>query len=145
MGHPPRVPVWLPWEQRVIYFVTICVANRQSVLANKPALDAFNAAIGKLHDWRVLAAVLMPDHLHVIVAPTQDREAKVGNFSEALKRWMRQELHSSWNWQPGCFDRLLRSNESLHDKWLYVRENPVRAGLVAHSKDWPYQIGLDQT
>jgi hypothetical protein len=85
----------------------------------------------------------MPDLLHVIVAPTQDREAKLENFSGALKRWMRQELHVSWNWQPGYFDRLLRSNESLHDKWLYVQENPVRAGLVAHSKDWPYQIGLD--
>jgi len=23
--------------------------------------------------------------------------------------------------------------ESLHEKWLYIRENPVRAGLV---KDW---------
>jgi REP element-mobilizing transposase RayT len=107
VGHPPRIPVQLPWEQRVIYFVTICVANRHSVLANKRALDAFNAAIAKLHNWRVPAAMLMPDHLHVIVAPTQDREAKLGNFSGGLKRWMRQELHASWNWQPGCFDRLL--------------------------------------
>ena len=143
MGHPPRIPVWLSWEQPVIYFVTICVAKRQSVLANKPALKAFKAAVAKLHDWRVLAAMLMPDHLHVIVAPTQDREAKLGNFSGALKRWMRQELNASWNWQPGYFDRLLRSNESLHDKWLYVRENPVRAGLVKDWRDWPYQIGLD--
>jgi REP element-mobilizing transposase RayT len=127
----------------VIYFVTICVANRQSVLANKPALDAFKAAVAKLHDWRVLAAMLMPDHLHVIVAPLRDREAKLGNFSGALKRWMRQELNASWNWQPGCFDRLLRSDESLHDKWLYVRENPVQACLVKNWKDWPYQIGLD--
>ncbi|HAF03927.1 MAG TPA: hypothetical protein DIT76_04790 [Spartobacteria bacterium] len=74
----------------------------------------------------------MPDHLHAIVAP-KNREAKVGNFSGALKRWMRKELDASWKWQPGCFDRLLRSDESLHEKWLYVRENPVRAGLV---KNW---------
>ena len=81
--------------------------------------------------------------MHVIVVPIQNREAKLGSFSAALKRWMRQELHASWNWQPGCFDRLLRSDESLHDKWLYVQENPVRGGLVAHWKDWPFQIGLD--
>jgi REP element-mobilizing transposase RayT len=85
----------------------------------------------------------MPDHLHVIVAPIDHREAKLGNFSGALKRWMRQELNASWNWQPGCFDRLLRSGESLHDKSLYVQENPVRAGLMARWRDWPYQIGLD--
>src|SRR5262249_16421794 len=69
------------------------------------------------------------------------REAR--KLSGALKRWMRQELNASWSWQPGCFDRFLRSDESLHDKWLYVQENPVRAGLVRHSKHWPYQIGLD--
>jgi REP element-mobilizing transposase RayT len=103
VGHPPRIPVWLPLEQRVIYFVTICVANRRRVLANETAFNAFKAAIGKLENWRILAAMLMPDHLHVIVAPIRNRNAKLGNFSGALKHWMRQELNVSWNWQPGMF------------------------------------------
>src|SRR5882724_10125085 len=38
------------------------------------------------------------------------------------------------------FDRLLRSDESLSEKWEYVRLNPVRAGFVEHSEDWPYQF-----
>jgi hypothetical protein len=86
MGRPTRIAVWLPWEQRVIYFVTICVAHRQPVLANERALGAFKAAVGKLQHWTVLAAVLMPDHLHVIVSPTDARDARLGNFSAALKR-----------------------------------------------------------
>ena len=92
----------------------------------------------------MLAAVLMPDHLHVIVSPTDARDAKLGNFSAALKRWIRRELNAGWDWEPGCFDRLLRSEESLHEKWLYVQDNPVRAGLVKRSTDWPYRIGLDE-
>ena len=92
----------------------------------------------------MLAAVLMPDHLHVIVSPTNARDAKLGNFSAALKRWIRRELNAAWTWQPVFFDRLLRSDESLHEKWLYVQENPARAGLVKHSGDWPYQVGLDE-
>jgi putative transposase len=143
MGHPPRIPVWLRWEQSVIYFVTICVANRKPVLANKAGLKAFNIATAKLQEWRVLAAMLMPDHLHAVVSPRKDRDAKLGNFSGALKRWMREELNASWNWQPGCFDRLLRSDESLHEKWIYVQENPVRAGFVKDWKDWPYRIGFE--
>jgi putative transposase len=159
MGHPPRIPVWLRWEQSVIYFVTICVANRRHVLANETAFVAFQHAAARLRDWTVLAGIIMPDHLHVIVAPTEDREAKVGNFSAAIKRWMRREMQETggadgkrsacptietrsapqWRWQPGCFDRLLRSDESLHDKWLYVQENPVRAGLVKRWEDWPYR------
>ena len=129
----------------MIYFVTICVEDRQSVLANDKAFNAFKTAISKLQHWSVLAATVMPDHLHVFVAPTQDRNAKSGNFSAALKRWIREQLDASWNFQRGCFDRLLRSDESLHDKWLYVRENPVRAGLVKDWADWPYQIGLDNS
>ena len=143
MGHPPRVPVWIGWEKSVIYFITICVADRKSVLASNAAFSAFKRAVARLRHWKVLAAVVMPDHLHVIAAPTRDRDAKVGNFSGALKRWIREELGASWKWQPGCFDRLLRSDESLHEKWRYLQENPVRAGLVSNSGNWPYQIGLE--
>ena len=143
MGHPPRVPVWIGWEKSVIYFITICVAHRKPVLANNAAFSAFKRAVARLRHWKVLAAVLMPDHLHVVVAP-EDRDAKVGNFSGALKRWIREELGASWKWQPGCFDRPLRSDESLHEKWRYLQENPVRAGLVSNSGNWPYQIGLDE-
>jgi putative transposase len=144
MGHPPRIPVWLRWEQSVVYFITICVANRKPVLANECAFAAFDNAASRLRDWTVLAAVLMPDHLHFVAAPTQDREAKLGNCVAAIKRWMRQELNASWKWQRGSFDRLLRSDESLHDKWLYVEENPVRAGLVKHAEDWPYRYAFNK-
>ena len=86
----------------------------------------------------------MPDHLHVIAAPINDREAAVGDFSAALKRWMREQLGASWQWQPGCFDRLLRTNESLRDKWLHIRENSVRAGLALSWEDWPYRYEVSK-
>jgi putative transposase len=151
MAHPPRIPVWLPDKQSVIYFVTICVADRKPVLANDGAFNAFKIA----KDWTVLAAVLMPDHLHVIVTPTEDREARIGDFSAALKRWVREEIvkhgkrsacptTAHWQWQPGCFDRLLRSDESLQDKWLHVEENPVRAGLVHRFEDWTYRFAFNE-
>jgi REP element-mobilizing transposase RayT len=148
VGHPPRIPVWLPDEQTVIYFVTICVSERRPVLANECASNAFKIAASKLKQWKALAAVLMPDHLHVIVTPTEDRDARIGDFSAAIKRWMREEIQKDreldWQWQPGCFDRLLRSDESLQDKWLYVEENPVRAGLVKRFEDWPYRFAFNE-
>jgi putative transposase len=42
-------------------------------------------------------------------------------------------------WQEGFFDHVLRSDESYSQKWNYVRENPVRAGLVKSVEEWPYQ------
>jgi putative transposase len=143
MGHPPRIPVRLRWEQTVIHFVTICVKDRKQVLANEAAFNALKKAAARLGEWRVLAAILMPGHLHVVVAPSE-RAGRLGNLSAALKRWMRKDLNASWEWQPGCFDRLLCSDESLHDKWLYIQENPVRAGLVRQWKDWPYRFEFDE-
>lgn len=43
------------------------------------------------------------------------------------------------HWQKGFFDHVLRSDESYAEKWLYVRNNPARAGLVANSDDWEYR------
>jgi REP element-mobilizing transposase RayT len=143
MAHPPRIPVWLRWGQEDVYFVTFCVTGRRPVLANEPAWVALSHAIDRLEKWTVIAAVLMPDHLHLLAAP-KAREEAVGNLSGALKRWMRQELQAPWQWQPGCFDRLLRSGESASQKWLYIRENPVRAGLVKDWRDWPYRFGFDE-
>ena len=41
--------------------------------------------------------------------------------------------------QEEFFDHVLRSSESYSQKWDYVKENPVRAGLVKSSDEWPWQ------
>jgi hypothetical protein len=41
-------------------------------------------------------------------------------------------------WQREYFDHVLRSGESYAQKWDYVRENPVRAGLVTSWDHWRY-------
>jgi hypothetical protein len=73
MGHPPRIAVWLRWEQSIIYFVTICGADRKPVLANDATFSALKKAAAKLHEWTVLAAILMPDHLTPSFAHTRSR------------------------------------------------------------------------
>lgn len=42
-------------------------------------------------------------------------------------------------WQRDCWDTQLRRGDSYSLKWEYVRNNPVRAGLVSSSDEWPYQ------
>ena len=143
MGQPPRLSeIQLPWEKSIIYFVTMCVKNRHSgVLANARVFEASKTTIEQLRKWRVLAGVIMPDHAHWIVSPIGDRARSVGDFSNGFKRVLRKTLGSQpWEWQRGCFDRLLRSDENLHSKWIYVQDNPVRQGLVQRAQDWPYYL-----
>jgi len=117
------------------------VKDRRNILANPDVFEVIQATIDQLRKWRVLAGVIMPDHSHWIVSPIGDRELSVGDFSEGFKRVLRKTLGlQPWEWQRGCFDRLLRSDENLHSKWTYVQDNPVRHGLVQRSQDWPYYL-----
>jgi REP element-mobilizing transposase RayT len=150
MARPPRIPNWLPWEQRSVYFITFCIERRRPVLANPGAWEICLRTFSRLDEWTMLAGIAMPDHLHALIAPL-DRDASIAAFSKWFKRWFDDEygrpsvpdavpVNQTWKWQEGCFDRLLRSDESLSDKWEYLRQNPVRAGLVASPEDWPYQF-----
>ena len=53
---------------------------------------------------------------------------------------MARELNVAGSvWQEEFFDHVLRSSDSYNQKWDYVKDNPVRAGLVKKSDDWPFQ------
>jgi REP-associated tyrosine transposase len=88
-----------------------------------------------------MAGVIVPDHVHLVVSPVEDRSLSTGDFSHGFKRVLRKCLgQQSWEWQRGYFDRLLRSDENLWSKWIYVKENPVRHGFVKAADDRPYYL-----
>ena len=142
MAETPRLSeITLPEEKSIIYFVTLCVKDRRKVLANAKMFDAIKTAIQELRRWDVLAAVIMPEHVHFIVGPREDRGLSIGDFATGLKRLVRKSLGSQrWEWQRGSFDHLLRSDENLESKWIYVQDNPVRHGLVQRAENWPYYL-----
>ena len=121
--------------------MTLCVKDRRRVLAITKAFGAIKTTIVQLRRWHLLAGIIMPDHAHWLVSPMTDREISVGDFANGFKRVLRKMLaDQNWEWQRGCFDRLLRSDENLHNKWIYVQDNPVRKGLVQRWEDWPYYL-----
>src|SRR5437016_11214426 len=81
MSRPPRIPNWLPWEKRAIYFITFCIESRKSGLANAQAWNICRAVFEKLDKWRILSAIAMPDHLHILAA-SASREACISDFSK---------------------------------------------------------------
>ena len=119
-----------------VYFVTFCTARRQEVLANPEVHAAFChfAERGKERGIAVGRYVIMPDHVHVFVAGGRDF-----NLTSWVRLLKRQLLQESGLWQRGFFDHLLRNKEGYAAKWEYVRQNTVRAGLVARVEDWLYQ------
>jgi hypothetical protein len=45
-------------------------------------------------------------------------------------------------WQPEYFDRLSSVARKYGQKWNYVEQNPLRAGLIKEDEEWPYSGSL---
>jgi REP element-mobilizing transposase RayT len=76
----------------------------------------------------------MPDHLHLL-ASGSPTASPLGLWIKALKAYVSQRRV---RWQLGFFDHVIRSDESEAEKWEYIRQNPVRAGLVPKAEDWAF-------
>ena len=134
-------------------FVTFCKLIR--VPFPGPARDLILAHCihdhGKRFDLQV--AVVMPDHVHLLLTPLSDDQGWPYPLSAILKiikgmsaRSVNKLLNTSGPiWQEESFDHTLRNDESLKEKLEYIRQNPVRKGLAASPEDYPWlwQCGTD--
>jgi hypothetical protein len=64
------------------------------------------------------------------------RATLANRFRRLVRRGQRPAATTLW--QRDFFDHVLRSSESYSEKWKYVRDNPVRAGLVSNIDAWKY-------
>ena len=138
------------WIDAPIYFVTTCTKNRRKILARddvaKVLTDEWRAAYNR-HGWAVGRYVIMPDHVHFFCRP-QLNAKRLSDFVGFWKSYTSRRIDAlrlprstpaaTTLWQREFFDHVLRSSESYSEKWNYVRENPVRTGLVSAADDWPY-------
>jgi REP element-mobilizing transposase RayT len=92
------------------------------------------------------AAVVMPDHVHLLFTPLQDEQGwpiPVYKILKGIKgtsaRRVNQLLHCRGPvWQDESFDHVLRSNESQREKIEYIRMNPVRKGLAEAPQEYKW-------
>jgi REP element-mobilizing transposase RayT len=130
-------------DKAPLFFLTICIRNRRPLLEDKEVHQiwlSFTSASTARLNVHVGRYVFMPDHIHVFVSCEDSKvlSAWVKALKGTLSRHFRNAQVPGPFWQKGFFDHLLRSGESYQNKWDYVVQNPVRAGLVARSEDWLY-------
>jgi REP element-mobilizing transposase RayT len=86
-----------------------------------------------------LAWVVMPDHLHWLIALKQGSLAelmcRIKSRSSRSVNTVRE--HDSRLWQRGYYDRALRKEEDIKGAARYIVMNPLRAGLVKRIGDYP--------
>jgi REP element-mobilizing transposase RayT len=97
--------------------------------------DGVLAAMKHNHDdliWHCRLCLLMPDHLHAIIAFPREpgMKATVTNW----KKFVAVKLGVEW--QRDFFDHRLRDHHELQEKTSYILMNPVRKGLCERMADW---------
>jgi REP element-mobilizing transposase RayT len=138
---PHTVPPWL--AEGSWFFITInCLPRGKNQLCRPDIGKGVLAAMAHNHTkrvWHCRLCLLMPDHLHAIIAFPLEPGMKtvVSNWKKFVA------VQYGVNWQRDFFDHRLRNHHESEQKMSYVCMNPVRKGLCERLEDWVwvYQPG----
>ena len=125
-------------------FVTFCTGARIPLPDRARALVFEHCLREDTHRIYLYAAVIMPDHVHLLFHPLRDNQGwafPLVDIMQCMKgataHRINKLLHRSGPvWEEESFDHVLRSDESLKEKAEYIRQNPVRRGLVERPEDY---------
>ena len=133
---PHEVPAWV--ADGAVFFITLNAKERGGaplLQGDRPAGLWENACRQmEAGRWWIRLLLAMPDHLHLMARFPKDpgMRATMGEW----KRWTARMLGIEW--QRDFFDHRIRNAQEYEEKAFYIRQNPVRKGLVAAARDWPH-------
>jgi REP element-mobilizing transposase RayT len=98
------------------------------------------AAAARRAGAEIWAYCLMPNHVHLIVTPT-DHDGLRATFAEAHRRYT-GAINARFQWTghlfQGRFGAVVMDAPHLLAATRYIALNPVAAGLVSRAEDWPW-------
>jgi alanyl-tRNA synthetase/REP element-mobilizing transposase RayT len=110
--------------------------------------------------YELYAACVMPDHVHLLFEPqVKDNDAEgqpvfhsLGELLQNIKSVSAHKLNTSRAesgavWEKESFDRLIRSESDLQEKFEYICKNPWTARVVSPGEGyhWLWTTGDDTT
>ena len=137
-----------PWA---IYAVAIGTKSRRCLSPNSRTvvLDALRHFHNERYE--LFAACVMPDHVHFLVQPWPKENDDAGDItfwplSELLHsiksfsahRINEIEAKKGAVWERERFDRYVRSDRDLEEKFHYILRNPWDAGVAGQNEDYPW-------
>lgn len=141
------------------YFLTLVTYNRQPLFNDSHNVDLLRNAFRQVkekHPFTIDAIVILPEHLHCVLTfpdgdanyPQWIRMIK-GAFSRGLpsvsppSNTSRAVKGERAVWQRRYWEHLLRDEKDYERHVDYIHYNPVKHGLVAAPKAWPWSSFRD--
>ena len=132
----------------LVYHVLNRGVGRMQLFEDAPDYAAFERVMVETLarvDVRLLTYCLMPNHWHLVLWPKRGRDEDLSQFMRLLtvthtQRWHahRRSAGTGPVYQGRFKSFPVQSDEHLFVVGRYVERNPVRAGLVEHSANWPW-------
>ena len=137
-----------PWS---IYAVTMSTRERRTLepAARTIVLNALRYF--HLSRYELFAVCVMADHVHFLFQPwpkAQDFDGKSGFWSlteltHSVKSFTAHEINRLRNasgavWEEEVFDRFIRSESDLHEKFRYICRNPWDSKIVSPDQDYEW-------
>src|SRR5687768_15967402 len=122
-----ELPGWV--KAGTVFHIRLRIAPEQATLLTDAQLaPQLIAAAENYHlrgEWHCLLFLLMPDHIHSLVALAGDKSLAtvVGSWKRYTARFL------GVKWQVNFFDHRIRHQQELHETWDYILHNPVVKGL----------------
>jgi REP element-mobilizing transposase RayT len=134
---------WRPEGPGPVYFVTWRLAQRQPGLA--PAERQLVSQVlhhGDGDRFRLLAFVVMDDHVHVLVQPRTVPLDRLVHSWKSLTSHQFQQLHrrAAPVWQNGSLDRVVGTPEELRQKAEYIVGNPWKRWPFIKGYAWVWEV-----
>lgn len=138
------------------FFLTLVTFERQRLLAetdNAARLRLALAAVKRERPFQVVAAAVMPDHIHFVWALPEDDgdfSSRVGRLKVLFTRSLSESHTEPGNsrsrlrhrdrniWQRRFWEHAIRDERDLERHIDYLHYNPVKHGLVSCPHLWPY-------
>jgi len=96
--------------------------------------------------WKIYAATVLSTHIHVVMRNEMGRSGELLGDLEKFKRFSGTAANRVLGrtgrfWARDDFDHWCRTPDKIRSAVNYVRQNPVKAGLVRQWQDWPWTVG----
>ncbi|MFN0076766.1 MAG: REP-associated tyrosine transposase [Prosthecobacter sp.] len=91
--------------------------------------------------YRLFAWCVMPNHVHVLFETFGGHP--IGKVIHSWKTFTAREINKlngqfGQLWQDDFFDTFMRDDEHQAAEVTYIERNPVNAGLVSKTTEWPW-------
>ena len=143
------------WIAGGTFFFTVVTEQRQPVFASPETVDILRQAFRTVRSSRpfeVAAMVVLPDHVHAVwTLPPDDADFAIR--WRLIKTWFTKHCDPSLRpppgrrrgargeqavWQHRYWEHALRDEADWRRHVDYIHFNPVKHGLAASARDWPY-------